>query len=95
MKVYLAIEETNQINTAIIEVCATKEIAFEYMKKEMLKVTKLPKIEDAIIEKVDDSPCPYVYYADESKNLGYFEIVLLSSTSLYCYLLLYILLVYI
>lgn len=72
MKVYLAIEETNQINTAIIEICADKETAFKYMKKEMLTVTKLSKIEDAIIEKVDDSSCPYVYYADKSKNLGYF-----------------------
>lgn len=72
MKVYLAMEETNQVHSAMIAVCATKKVAFAWMKKEMLAVTKLSRIEDAVIEKVDNSSCPYVYYADESKNLGYY-----------------------
>lgn len=72
MKVYLAMEETNQVHSAIIAICSSKKVAFAHMKKEMLAVTKLSRIEDAVIEKVDDSSCPYVYYADKSKNLGYY-----------------------
>ena len=72
MKVYLAMVERNQVESAILDIFSDKETAFDCMKKAMLKLTKLPSIKHAVIEKVDNSSCPYVYYADKSKSLGFY-----------------------